>query len=75
MLLRAKPETIEAHQWFPGLRVPGVIETTTKGRFCVLNSHGGSEDVCPGDWVFLETDGVHYCVMSDRVKRQRFEEV
>lgn len=64
---RKKPVTVEAVQWFPGVRHPGLVGDTGRvygdgGEYpaVVRTAHGHLTPVAPGDWIIAEPDGRGY---------------
>jgi len=63
MKFRKKPVVIDATQWFPGVKVEGVIapdpdSTTQFAPF--VNTLEGPLTVSPGDWIITGVKGEKY---------------
>jgi hypothetical protein len=63
MKFRKKPIIIEAVQWFPGVRHPGIVAQTETGA--TIRTLDGSLDAKPGDWIITGIKGEHYPCKPD----------
>lgn len=62
MKYRTKPIEVEAVQWHPGMKLPGVLETEEVGKFRPrklgrVQTKNGPIFAHPGDWIVTGTDG------------------
>lgn len=61
---RKKPIVIEAEQWFPGIKIKGVIEKTHQ-VYGMIETLEGSMMVSPGDWIITGIKGEKYPCKPD----------
>ena len=63
---RKKPIVVEAEQWFPGVKIDGVIIENGKPRIATLE---GTMFVSPGDWVITGVNGEKYSCKDEIFKK------
>lgn len=74
MKYRKKPIVVEAEQWFPDKNVPGVFAGHNAGFGpYVITIHNQPTGIDPGDWVILESNGIHYYTCKDEIFKMFYE--
>jgi hypothetical protein len=77
---RKKPVVVDAEQWFPGKRIPGVCTGECSGLFGAppqqphVHTLEGAMSVSPGDWIITGVNGEVYSC-KDNIFRKTYEEV
>ncbi len=70
---RSNPRIVEAVQWFPGVKHPGL----TRGPLGigVVTIHGQLAYISPGDYIIAEPDGAHYYPCKEEIFLASYEPV
>lgn len=77
MKFRKKPVVIDAVQWFPGIKIDGLVDEVGADRdksggvwegYAVIRTLEGVMKVSPGDWVITGVKGEKYPCKPDIFK-------
>lgn len=72
MKYRKRPVIVEATQWFPGAKIPGVFSDPNYRQY-VVTIHNQLAYLEPGDWVITEPDGTHHYPCKPDIFDQTYE--